>query len=917
LAQSHELKGRIVDQDNKQPLPSVIVTITALSDSKNSVSVSTDAEGYFVIKALKQNERYRLKTSLMSFNPLDIAVDIKTKNIDLGTLSMLAKDNEIDEIVINMTPPTAKQNGDTLEINANAFKTTRDASAEELVKKMPGISVENNNVKANGQDVKRILIDGKDFFGEDPSVALKNLPAEIIEKIQIFDKLSEQAQFTGFDDGMSDKAINIITRKDRQNGQFGKVYAGSDFNDKYLAGGNYNNFSKHSRFSVIGLLNDVNQQNFAQQDMLSIPSSGKGKGEGGFSVNQQNGINTTRSIGMNFITDWGSKFNFTGSYFFNSNDNDTKQLILKDKFLSPRSDHFSNTKDTLETNKLTHRLHLRFEYLLDSMNSIIATPVLTFQQNKSSEILSKLTTKDAGVFVNATDYENRSGVNGYNLENELVLKHKFDKSKRTISIALTTAANNRDPFNTQVGTVEKSANSILSTNQNSTGTTNNYKLGSSIVYIEPLGDVSMLHFSLKSAYSNSNRIRNIKDVDDNFKVLNPIDSLSNNFNSNYFNNHFGLSYRIKSKSLKFSIGMEYQYAKLNDRQISPKILDVNSSFKNLLPEVQLTIKNPKSALQLLYKTSTDAPSISQLQNQIDNSDKTGISTGNPYLKQQYIHDLTCKYSFANPENSFYYTIYLSGDYKQNYIGTQTITAAHDSLLTDVGVLLQKNMDLTRPVNMDHYANLKSVFSFSFPAKMIKSKLNLSVGAAYTQTPAYINQTLNRYSLYSLNNGIALSSDWGENIDFSLSYNLNYSLVRNSITTSLINQNNNPNFTTQSIGTKVTWVFLDGFVLQADLSYQKERGFLNYNQDYALVNMSLGRKIFKNKSGEIKFGVFDAQNNNINFTHAVTPQSLVDSKIVSLTRYYMLSFTYTLRAYEAPKTSKKGKKNKKKTKENED
>jgi len=225
-------------------------------------------------------------------------------------------------------------------MNASAFKTLKDASAEELVMKMPGITMENGAVVAQGKEVKKILVDGKDFFGEDPSVALKNLPADVIDKIQIFDKLSEQAQFTGFDDGESDQAINIITKKEKKNGKFGKFSAGSDLDDKYLAGGNINIFNKQRRISVIGLLNNINQQNFTQQDLMGISTSIGGKKDGGFSIGQQNGVTTTRSAGFNYSDNFGKKINITGSYFFNSTLNNTDQISLKDKFLSPKPDHF-------------------------------------------------------------------------------------------------------------------------------------------------------------------------------------------------------------------------------------------------------------------------------------------------------------------------------------------------------------------------------------------------------------------------------------------------------------------------------------------------------------------------------------------------------------------------------------------------
>ena len=258
----------------------------------------------------------------------------------------------MNEVLITSAPPSAVMKGDTTEINALAFTVLPNANAEALVTKMPGITVENGEIKAQGEEVKKVLLDGKDFFGEDPSVSLKNLPANIIDKVQIFDKLSEQAQFTGYDDGNSVKALNIITKQDKKNGQYGQFYGGSNAKDKYLAGGYINSFSKQRRLSATGLYNNINLVDYSQQDILGLNAIEiNGKNDGGFVIGQQKGINTVRSFGLNYSDNWGSKLTFEGSYYLNAVKNNSDMVTKRDKFLSPRSDHYSNQNDTSTSDK--------------------------------------------------------------------------------------------------------------------------------------------------------------------------------------------------------------------------------------------------------------------------------------------------------------------------------------------------------------------------------------------------------------------------------------------------------------------------------------------------------------------------------------------------------------------------------------
>ena len=280
------LSGRIVQAEDETSLPGVNVVLTSLIDTTLQAGSISDETGFFRVTVPRQGP-YRMRLSFVGFESLQQYVRVPPEGRDIGVLRMAKATLPLDQITVEARQERVVQKGDTTEYNADAFKVNPDANAEDLVAKMPGIVVEDGSVQAHGEDVKKVLVDGREFFGDDPTAALRNLPSEIIDKIQVFDKLSDQSEFTGFDDGNSEKTINIITRPGRSNGQFGKVYGGYGSEDRYMGGGNVNVFDDARRISVIGLSNNVNQQNFAMEDLLGVV--GNVRGRRGFGGGQRGG----------------------------------------------------------------------------------------------------------------------------------------------------------------------------------------------------------------------------------------------------------------------------------------------------------------------------------------------------------------------------------------------------------------------------------------------------------------------------------------------------------------------------------------------------------------------------------------------------------------------------------------------------
>ncbi|TMI69675.1 MAG: TonB-dependent receptor, partial [Bacteroidetes bacterium] len=277
---AQSIKGKLVDLVDNKPLAGATLQLKLVRDTTQSRSSVTDSKGQFEFNGLSRDS-FLLQVSFIGYENYKqyVSLNDSIPNADLGNVLVPKKTTEIGGVTVVSRTPPVQQKGDTAQYNASQFKVNPDATTEDLIKKMPGITVDKNGtVTAQGEQVKKVTIDGREFFGDDATAALRNLPSEIVDKIQVFDRLSDQAQFTGFDDGNSVKAINIVTKAGIKNGQFGRIYAGYGTDDRYSAGGNTSFFKGDRRISLVGNFNNIHQQNFASQDLLGVTSTGGGRG---------------------------------------------------------------------------------------------------------------------------------------------------------------------------------------------------------------------------------------------------------------------------------------------------------------------------------------------------------------------------------------------------------------------------------------------------------------------------------------------------------------------------------------------------------------------------------------------------------------------------------------------------------------
>ncbi len=928
MAQGVDIRGKVVDAGDNSAVASASVVIFKAGDSSAKKYAITDTAGVFGFTGIEK-DNYIVNITFFSYKPLVVKVPVADKNIYLGRLKLNAIN--LKEVKIVGRQVRAEQIGDTVQYHADAFKTNPDATAEDLVTKMPGIVVQNGTVQAHGEDVKKVLVDGKPYFGDDPSAALRNLPAEVVDKVQVFDQMSDQSQFTGFDDGNTSKTINIITKKDRRSGVFGRAVVGGGtdniaFKDpKYQAMETLSIFDKNRRISIIGLSNNINQQNFTTQDLLGLSgNSGNGGGRGGgggrpgvmftsrggggggfnpgggsisnFLVGQQGGINTTNSAGLNYSDSIGHHIAISGSYFFNNLNNNTQSILARTYFPVKGVSPLYNETDQSSSKNYNHRANLRLEYTIDTLNSLVFTPKFSYQSTSlfnSTSGVNRFSTFDTA---NSSMYNSGLTSSGYDFNADLLWRHKFAKKGRTLSWDIGTDINPKTALDTSHYLIHYTARPDSISNQQYTSPSKSMNFSTSLSYTEPIGKNGQLQVNYNPSYTQSelNKTTYLQSLPGGDYVV--LDSaLSNAYSYSTIVQKGGVSYRTRIKDINIMVGLNAQSLTLNGMQSLPVGYNVHDKMYNaLLPTAMFSEKfENKSNLRLIYNTSMSAPSISQLQTVINNSNPLILSTGNPDLNNSYTHSFMVRYGKTNTDKAHSFFLFASLSGTTNYIGNSTVVAFKDSLLPG-GYKLARGAQLVSPVNLSSAWFGRAFATFGMPLDFIKSNLNLNMGFFYNNTPGLLNNQLNTSNTYGISPGIVLSSNISENLDFTLAYYPNYNIVKNTVNT----QANN-NYFTHLASFKINWIFWKGFTFSADISHNLYSGLESqYNQNLLIVNGGIGKKLFKDQSGEIRLSVFDALNNNTSISRSVTDTYIDDIQTQVLKRYFMLTFSYNLKRFKS-------------------
>ena len=905
FGQNGSIKGKVTDTLFKQDLSEATISVLHAKDSTPVGFALADAKGNFQIKDLDTG-LYRVLITFQGYTPFSktFMISKEFKSIDLGTIYMDKANVMLDAVIVERPPITVKK--DTVEFSAGSFKTKPNANAEDLLKKLPGVQVDKEgNVKAQGEDVPKILVDGKEFFGTDPKLATKNITADMIESVQVFDDMSDQAKFTRIDDGSRSKTINIKLKKDKRKGYFGRAIVGGGTDDRFESSLSFNRFNGDRRISVLGGMNNLNKQGFSFNDIVtSMGGFGSRAGSGGGGGGGMRGIPSsfgagggglarTYSAGVNYTDKWGTKVDLTGSYFFSGSERRNESSSLRQSSFGDSiayQDQFSisNVKNQ------NHRFNLRMEYYIDSMNSILYTPTFTIQhsENASRDTTATHVTKPRPDFLALEGVtRNVSARDGLNLNNNLLYRHKFRKMGRTFTLGLNNSTNRSDGeginyapytfYDPDSSIAPRISNQDLKSFQETRS--NNNVVSSS--YTEPIGKNKILEVNYAYTNNNNKSDRRAFDYNDVTKAYDRVNAPQTNyFENDYISHRFGSNFRVQTAKYNFQLGMGVQLSEIVNfsrrKRVSlpDSITNINQNFQNFFPTANFTYNYSRTKnLRINYRGRTNQPTISQLQDVPDPTDPLYVRMGNPSLKQEFSNSLSINYNSFNPSTFRYISTNINFEQTANKIVNS---------ITPFG-----GKQLLRPVNMNGAFRASSFITLGLPlrGKLKGSNFNFNNSISYNRDVSMLENQRNDV------NNLTITQTVGINLDIKQKLNMAFNASLSHINASYSQQDQlNTKYFTQTYSADVSYTTKWNTIISTDFDYYLNTGRAEgYNQSLPLWNAYIAQQLFKKKNGEIKFSVNDILNQNESITRTVGDNYFVDTRSMVLKRYFMLTFTYNL------------------------
>ncbi len=906
---------RIIDGKSSEPMRGAVVTLT--TDGEKYLFNSTKDDGSVNFPSIEQG-KYEMMAAFMGYDTLRRSVVLDRDLVNLGDLKMAIRSKLIDRVKVQTTAIRTSQSGDTVSYNADSFKVAADAVAEGLLAKLPGVTVdEEGEVEAQGEEVKKVYLDGKEFFGEDVALAVKNIPADIIARIEVFNKLSDSAEFTGFDDGDGYKAINIVTKTGKNSGQFGKFVAGYAYEDLYQFSASYNYFTTKHRISILASANNMNIKGFSS---MTVGGGGSGRamtgGGGSFNGSSKAGLSTLGGVGFNYGGSFlEEKMKVEASYFYNMSENEVDKVTDR-QYITDVDEllRFYDAESGTTTNNMNHRVNARMEYKPSERHMLMIRPEFAFQDNESSSYtLSQNDESEDGVEMdplNTVDRQTSSDKYAYNISNMMVYRALLGMKGRNIMLTarVNYAQNDNDAYTYNLTTTYPDLLESL-VKQNTINDTESYTLNTSVTYSEPLFEKSaMLNFKYSANYSYSDSDYLVYDWDETSQMFNfdVDDTRSNVYNSGYLTQSAGPGVMYsKPNSMMMNAGVYYQYATLANEQIMPVTTPSNQeyNFDNIVYNMMMRKTfNPTNTLRVMLRSNTSNPSVSQLQEVVKDSNPLSVSSGNSNLIPSYSNTLRATYVRSSIDKGRTFMAMFNGGITANAIVDDTVMLldADDTFELPNGSMLEQFGEYTTSTNMDGKWNVGSSLSYGTPVYLLYSNINLNAGVNYSESPSMFNGEVNLKRQTAYKAGATLGSNISQNADFTISYTGGYNVANyeNEIEGASTTDNT---YLTQSASLKFKFVLWGGFTLSSDTAYSQYKGVTDdFNEQYVISNLYIGKKVFKNRRGEITVGVNDLFNQSESFVRNVTESYVENVWSNALGRYYGFKFTFDLRKFNGMK-----------------
>lgn len=892
----------------------VLPTVMLLNPSDSTLVNFTrgDDKGAFQFKNVK-NTAYLLKISYVGYLPLQVRVEPSINAIhDLGDLKIKPITTELLEVVVKAAKATLSIRGDTIEYDASSFKVPPGSTVEDLLRRLPGIEVDvDGNIKAQGKDVKRVYVDGKTFFGDDPKAATKNLGAETLSKVQVYNEKSEQAKLTGVDDGKKEKAMNLELKEEFKKGSFGKITGAGGTEDRWASRGNYNRFNQKDQLSFIGYANNINQTGVNWEDYGEFKGQSTfsefDNGDFGFSngggryfifggedspLNNFDGRGFTKNHGggANYNFD-NKKAKFNVSYFYNQTALNLDQFTDRQTLVNEGVSFFnSDTTNRFEFRR-NHSINTRFEKDLDSNNILIVKAQARFGHSDSDNRQSQFFSDTDKTPTNRLSTDNGNLLDSRRLTSAAIFRHRFKKKGRSFAVSAGYNSSNSDGaddlYSLNYFFANDSSAQIRQMNANENTA---WQLKSSLLYTEPLAKKWYWETFYNFSNSNNKVDRQVTDPESNGQR---IDSLSIFYDNDILYNRVGSSIRYSNEGLNVSAGLAAQQLKLSGEYarepgaplLTPRIERI---FTNLTPNVDFNYEFVNNMdIGFSYDYSVREPQLSDLQPVPNVNNPLFRTEGNPNLGPERSHSLGINLGYWNPAALSNFNIGMDYDiFDSQIVYNQTIEIIENG---DA----RSTLTTTRPDNVSGGRRFSTYIWSSFPIVKTKLTMNLNPSVNIGNTPAFVNGVENE----TKNTGYNMRAGFNFTPDPKLIVGLNGYLSYNNVTYS-IEERQNQKIRNHGTDASVKWQFAGKFFLESNFNYSVYRNDrFDFDRDIPIWNASLRRLFGKNNRIEVRLAAFDLLDRRLSITQRGTQNYVVSNIAPTLARYFMLSATYNMRGYE--------------------
>ncbi len=894
-SQNCQVNGVVTDRESHEPVTNASI-VYMLNGKK--FGCTTNAKGLFSF-SLPQGKNTTIKVTHIGYKPVSKLVVANKKQQSLK-LELVPESSLLEEVVIKRKIPLATMRGDTTIYKADDYKVNTDATAYDLIsQKLPGVGMKDGKLEAHGEQVKVVEIDGREYFKDDIAMALKNLPANIINEIQVYDQLSDYAKLTGFDDGNTKKAINITTKRGTAKSMFGKATAGYGIDDVYKLYGMYNLFNNDIRWSVFTQWNNINEQNFSMIDLLSSTGTAsssapgqspysKGASDNSFHPTSSDdissmmvdvsdyGVTKSKAIGTNYSDEWaGQKMKFSGHYLFNSSNNYTDYHIFDNYFGETASNNLQDMK--VNNDNLNHRFNSKYEYQISKNDYLMLRPAIAYQSKQEMARLTDWTVAktDTSLLLNQDTYTDQYV---FSSSGEAMFIHKFDSIGRALTAdARASYIHTHEDISMEFANVQTDESAHQNTMAKNTQKTYTYMLS----YIHPFNRHHRL--KLDAGWNKTyGLMRRKTEMMANGAEDYSVDTLlSGSTWSNFGGLLVNASYLMSYKKINLVAGTEFQ---MYDLYNANDIYYFKRSYKTFLPYAIMRYKMSRGQLLIQYKASHKYPGLAQIHDAINNSNAVMAIRGSIKLEPAYQHNLMARLVLPISKNGSVFVFFANMEQADNYIGSLRSLASESYL--EEGE--RRNTEILSYKNTDGFFSWSSLVAYGVPWKAISSNINLSTMVKYSKVPGYWDNNKQFNNQWNWSANLTVGSNISENVDFVLDVNGKYNSSKN-----LTFNDMDIHYWSLSYGGQLNWQFIS--VLKVVLECGRTNYFGSGTSQFNAVisNAALAYKFMRGRKGELRFSINDIFNQDNSFYQTTTELYRREMTTNILGRYAMISFTYNL------------------------